>query len=147
MALVTITHPAITGVKRIYCDTVRPSGKKNLGHDPEANVKGPSEVHTQTYENIKFIIQGIKFTQDSDALTWGDVLKLYRAKYNGENPAILNVSYGYGSNERDLFTISPEDVELTDMPCILESFDYPINVRETREGYIPTGSITLMETK
>ena len=141
-ATVTLTYDGNT--YRVLCNQVTVSGKKNIDAAPYSNIGGPVEAQTLSYENLKIIIGGIHFTDEVGTLTWGLLRVLYKHTYDknaiGDNgPIILNVNYG---SSKQLSGISG----LTNINVVLNSFSFPIDVTNTREGYMPIGSMILSET-
>lgn len=123
----------------IICDAVTVSGKKNIVSTPYANVSGPSEVQTKAPENFKYVISGVHFTDDANTLTWDHVITLYKATYDGTNYATLNVNYG---DSKVLNGLS----QSTDIKVVLEVPNLPISARDSRNGYLPVGTLTFIET-
>ncbi len=140
-ANVLLTHTAINAGSpvRVLSDAVTVSGKRNLNREPNANIFAPVEVQTQSYENFKYVVNGIRFTEETGTLTWEHVVSLYKDAYNGNNPIILNVTYGF---DKTLSGLSNS----TDINVVLETPTLPINVKITKDGYIPVGSLTFVET-
>jgi len=145
--LLTIEHPGfapISGskVRRVLAVQVTTSGRKTVKTEPLPSGDRKSEAQTQGYENLKYAVTGIHFDPDTpNHLTWGDILILYKHRFDGTNPAIMKVSYGI-STAREL-TDSDGNTEI---PVILESFSFPVNVSESRGGYMPVGTLTFTET-
>ena len=125
---------------RVLGQTVTPSGKKNIDVSPSANIDGPVKAQTQSFENLTFQIQGIHYTTDANTITYENVLTLYRHKFNNTNPAYLEVTYG------DTKTLKGSDGTTTKIPVVLETFNFPISVTESKNGYMPVGSLTFKET-
>lgn len=141
----------ITGTRVVKANSITPSGNKQLAEKPNANVGGPVKVHTGSFENIDFNISGVHFVHPSlstptNVLTWSDVLTLYRHQYDDTNPVYLNVVYGYGTNQTTLTTIDSAGSTLTNIKCVLKNFSYPIDVTDSKEGYMPKGSLNFVET-
>ena len=139
MSQFTITMPDGTTTKNIPCSSLQPSGKKNIESKPNANLDGPVEVQTNSYENLKFVLQGVHFTGEEGDLDYDDVLTLYKSKFTGTNAAKINVTYGTDKILKGL-----EDS--TDIYVVLESFNFPIDMRESKDGYMPVGSLIFVET-
>ena len=126
---------------KLLGQTVTPSGKKNLDVSPSANIDGPVKVQTQSYENLNFNIQGIHLTEDSGTLTFDNILTLYRHRFDNTNPAYLEVTYG------DTKTLKGSDGTTTKIPVVLESFNMPLSASDSKNAYMPVGSLTFKETK
>ena len=120
--------------------SVTPGGKKNIDVSPSANIEGPVKVQTQSFENLNFQIQGVHYTGEAGTLTWANVLTLYRHKFDNSNPAYLEVTYG------DTKQLTGSDGVTTKIPVILESFNFPISTKDSKNGYMPVGSLTFKET-
>lgn len=153
MTHIKVWHEDLADTKFIKAASITVSGKKNNEDKPSANVLGPIEVQTNSVENLKLSIQGVHFipadlTSDSStALTWEDILTIYRARYDGTNPVYLNVVYGSGISEATLSAVTSEGSSITDIPCVLDDFNFPISVVDSREGYLPVGTLKFTETK
>jgi hypothetical protein len=141
-AQVTITQASINGGNpiTIYCDAVQVSGKRVVETKPNANIDGPVEAQTLAFENPKYVLRGIRFSPDLTTLTYEQVLSLYKLKYTGSNAPTMSVTYGTR-------TLKAVDGTSTNIKVILESFDYPIDARDSANGYLPTGSLVFVETK
>lgn len=148
MASVLLTHTDINSgtAVTVKCSGVLVSGKKNLTKEPYVNGDAPSEVHTQAVNNLKIVLQRVRFTDESGTLTWADVITLLKLKYDGTNYATLNVNYGTNIKgtdySRDLIGLE----ESTDIKVLLEDFSFPIDVSTSREGYMPEATLNFIET-
>lgn len=143
MAYVKITHPDINSGSPVYilCNNVTVSGTKKLDTTPNVNIQdGPVEVQTQSFENLNYSINGIHFTGESGTLTWLDLLTLYKSKYDGTNPAVLNVSYG---TNVILSGLSAS----TDINVVLKSLNFPLSTADSKNAYQPIGTISFVETE
>ena len=146
MATVTLKHEDINGgvAVRVLCDSITLGGIKNIVSKSNANIDGPVEVQTQSFENPVINMQGVHFVATADysgsdtILTFADVLILYKHKYNGSNQVILNVTYG----NTNLTSLSG-----TDIPVVLKTFNLPIKIKQSKGGYLPVGTLTFVETK
>ena len=141
MAILQLTHEDINGGDpvKVLASGLTLSGKKHLQLKPNANINGPVEVQTQSFENLTISIQGVHFTGETDTLDWDDVLTLYQSKYDGTNYIILNVAYG--SDDTYVAGLTG-----TDIKCVLETPSLPINMTSSRDGYLPVGTLILRET-
>jgi hypothetical protein len=50
--------------------------------------------------------------------------------------------YGYGTAK----TLVGVDGTTMDIKVVMEGFNFPIDAKNTKEGYMPVGSITFVET-
>ena len=141
MSSITLTHEDINSGNPVTVKGARLtiSGKKNNVSNPRANGDAMVEVQTQSYENFKYTLNGIHYTGASGILSWDDVITLYKVKYDGTNPITLNVTYGSS-------TILNGLSESTDITVVLDSLSLPIDQTDTRDGYMPIGSLTFVET-
>lgn len=141
VATITISDSALTPTSKIIkCNGITVSGSKNIDMTPNSNIStGPVEAQTQSFENLTYAISGVHYTDESGVLTWDDVLILYKKKYDGTNYSILNVSYG---NSTSLKGLSGS----TDIKVLLRVPSLPISATDTRDGYLPIGSLTFVET-
>lgn len=136
---------------RVYAKSVTPSGKKNLSSTPNANIQGPVEIQTLAFENPTYVVSGIQIvTADANSLQYEHILQLYRQKYARTtdtvigDSTVLQVKYGDGVNEKMLSNVLGES---TGIRVLLEDYSYPIDVSDSKSGYMPTASLTFMETK
>ena len=102
-------------------------------------------VQTQSFENLKYVVNGIRFTNELNTLTWNDVLTLYEAKYNGSNAITLNI--GYADYSTGNITYVNGLAASTDIDVILETATLPISVSDSKDGRLPVGSLTFVETR
>jgi hypothetical protein len=128
------TNPQVIG------DKVTVSGKKNNVVVPNANVSSIVEVQTQSYENPKYIISNVMLTGSSGILTYPQILQMYRWKYTGTNKIYLTVGYGTAS------TLVGVDGTTTSIPVMLDDFSLDISAKDTKSAYLPTASLTFVET-
>jgi hypothetical protein len=151
-ATITLTHPSINGgaAVHILCDRITVSGKKTVIANPNSNSTDELvEVQTQSVENLSYSVAGIHYTGASGTLTYGDVLILLRHKYGGaaatgaNAQALLTVTYGQAGSTTNLIGF---DGSTTSIPVVLKDFNFPIDTRDSKEGYMPIGSLTFLET-
>ena len=136
MASITLQQGATTYT--VGADRVTASNKRNIDAEPNANCDGPVEVQTMAYENMKFSVQGIHFTSEY-TLTQSVLNSMLTTKYDGTNPLYLTVVYGdsdplYGTTG------------LTTIPVVLESYTFNASTKDSKNAYMPIGTITLVET-
>jgi len=150
-AIVRLVSSVFSGgtSKRVLCDQVSMSGKANLNSEPNANHVTPTKIHTNTPENISFNIQGIKFNNDAGTFTWANMLELYRNQYadTAATTAYLNVTYGNSTfGTSNVVTANTAGTTTSNIKVVLSSFSFPISARDSRDGYLPVGSMVLLET-
>lgn len=145
--LVTITHSSLTpNTKVIQCQSITVGGQRTIDPQPWANADGPTEVHVNAFENQRIAVGQIFFDSSSqetrpELLTETDVLNLVKLFYDGTNAPVLNVKYGHDGEKSVLsLAMSP------DIPVIVENYSIPIDVRDSKNAYIPTGNLSLVET-
>lgn len=140
-SLLTLTHPEINGGDpvRIMCTSITVQGNKKNSSKPLVNAMKQSEVHTQSIDNLGYNLSNVHYVSGAGFLTWADVKKLYLMKYDGTNAATLKVVYG----DDTVFTgLTDEE----DIKVVLENFSFPINVNDSKHGYMPVGNLTFKGT-
>ena len=138
----------MTHIKLVYSGTeyavratgVTIGGRTNTYNTPNANGTAAVEVQTQSFENPTYSIQGIHFVEGSTNLSYTNLLSMYKHKYTGSNPIYLLVKY----EDTDLVA---SDGTSTSIPVVMSGFNFPIKTNESRDGYMPVGSATFIETK
>lgn len=144
---VTITHSSLTpNTKVIQCQHVTLGGKRKVDGEPWANAGGATEVHVMAFENQRFSVNQVFFDTESqtarpELLTEDDVQTLNKLFYDGTNAPTLSVSYGMQA-QKNLKALNGA----TNIPVILEGFSIPIDMRDSKNGYLPTGNLTFIET-
>jgi hypothetical protein len=143
-SIVTLTYNGVT--YRVLCNQVNVSGKKNNDSTPYTNIAGPVEAQTGAFENLLISLQGVHFTGESGTLTWAGLISMYKQPYGGasatgvQGPITLNVRYGS--------TVNLTGLEgSTNIKVVVDSFSFPIDTKDSRDGYLPIGTVTLKETK
>ena len=127
------------------CSGVTLSGKKNLDDTPDVNVSTVTEVQTLTFENLKITLNNVKFPVTTGALAdatlfhYLDLYTMYKHSYNGSNPYILNIKI----RGHDFLGLNG----VKDIKVVLEDFSLPLDATDSRDGYMITGSMSLVETK
>ena len=148
----TLTHPLInSGLPvRVLGGRLTISGKKNVVATPNAYLNGTqAEVQTESVENLKYVVNGVYFTNESGVLTYPMLLELYRRRYGGsgvtgaDQAIVLTATYGRPGSTSNLVSF---DGTTTDIDVILESFTFIIDMKDTKDGYIPSCTITFVET-
>ncbi len=129
---------------RVLCNKITVSGKKNIDVNPYTNSDGPVEGQTLSYENLSYTLQGVHYINEVGTLTWQALMVMYKQNYDSNStgangPIIMNVTYGDG-----IMLYGTEGS--TDIKVLVSSFNLPIDVTDSKEGYLPIGSITLKET-
>ena len=142
---VSLTHTAINSGDsvRVLCNKVTASGTKNNIATPNATGTDLVQVQTQSFENPVYKMDGIHYKNESGILTYADVLTLYKSQYNGSNAITLNVTYG---GDSPVSLVSASDTVSTDISVILKSFNLPIDVTNSKDSYMPVGTLTFQET-
>lgn len=143
VTLAQLTHASINSGTpvRLLCTNINISGKTNISVEPDANGNNQVEVHKQSYENLIYNISGLHFTGAANTLTYTDLLTLYRAKYGGSYaPAYLTATYGDGT------VLKGVDGSTTSIKVLLESFNFPISMTDSKNGYMPVANVVLRET-
>lgn len=158
-AIVTIESTDLSPtIKRILCSSVVIAGKRNIDAKPNANLDGPIEVQTLAFENLGISLQGVRFLPSTtgnldtttsprstiSTFTYDDMLTLFKQKYNGSNAAKLKVVYGNTTlGQATLVGLEGS----SPIPVILKDFSFPIDVRDSRDGYMPMATLNFQETK
>jgi hypothetical protein len=133
---------ATSPTRVIYATSVTPAGKKNNTMKPLENGTAQARVQTESYNNIRYSVTGIVVDlQNTNSIQYRDIIDLYTMKYDGTNAPKLYVVYGDGTNLVDL------DKTTVQIPVILEDFNYPIDVSQTRDGYKPQITLNFMGTR
>jgi hypothetical protein len=134
--------------KKVLAGTVTFSGKRNLDAKPNQNADGPVEAQTNSYENMRIVLGSVKFPitagdlADTAQLNWEDLLSLYKQNYNGANPINLQLDVGTDG----LYTV-PGLEATTPIKVVIDSFTFPFSAVDSKDAYMPTGTINLLETK
>jgi hypothetical protein len=140
MANIVINQLSI-GTKRILGNQVTISGTKNNDTKPNANGTNLSQAITQSFENPKYVISGVKDTGVSGMLTYADVLTLYQAKYDNTNAGTLIITYGTASTVPSI-TSSTQGAKV-----VLESYNITYDCTDSKNAYLPNMTLTFVETK
>lgn len=128
--------------RKIPAGSVSVSGSRGVKVQPNANIGGPVEGATLSYENFKFNISGIYLKPNIEShhtfIDWDDILTLYKMSYNGTNAPILNIKYGGKS------MVGTEGS--LDIKVLLESPSFNFDPSSTRDAYLPSGTLEFVET-
>lgn len=142
MASVTITSSALSpSTKTVVCSQVLVGMKRDVVTNPNANPTYLSYAQTQGVENPTYVLQGVMFTGGSGVLTYADLLTLLKLNYSGSNAPTLSVVYGTSTS------LVGYDGSTTAIPVVVKDFTFPIDVRDSRNGYLPSLNINLVETR
>jgi hypothetical protein len=142
---VKIAHSLLTPTEvKIYCNSVTPDWRNNIDVKPNANGTSAVEVNTLSFENPKYQINGIHFIlADTNSLQFSQLQTLSKIKYDGTNAPVLKVHYGNSPNDTDLVA---SDGVTTNIKVIVENWTFPIDVTQSKNGYMPIINLTLRET-
>lgn len=170
-SLVTLTHTDINGGEPVVviCNTVKAGYNKINSANPNANYDGDSpivRVQTKSITNPIYTIGGVKYNTGlkviEDEVTYDDAVKVDGVIYNllteelakdlftlensDTNPIILNVYYGDGKQMLSLQKYSGS--RTADIPVTLNgTLDITLSTDDSKDAYMPLGSIILLETK
>jgi len=154
--IVKIKHPDINSgdYVRILCDKVTAAGSVNLDASPDLNSTTISDVQTQTFENVAYSIAGVRITAQADTLSYSDILTLYKSKYNSDtNVTHLVVNFGTTDTDGNFdptvyqTLVGSALTAPTEIPVVLKSFSFPIDVTSSIRGHMPIGTLNFIETK
>jgi len=155
MTSVTLKHPYINSGNPVIvlCDNVSVSGKCNIEAKPNARQGTslePINIQKLSVENLTYSISGIHFTNQVGTLTYNDVLCLYKARFATVDDATYpEIELGVVYSSNTLLTGTLVSGTLTTSSVInvvLDSFSYPIDTKDSRNGYMPLGTMTFIET-
>lgn len=143
-AMITLTSPLINSGNPVtlVCNQITVAGKRNITHKPNANVAGPVYIQTQSFDNLGISISGVHFTGTSGTLTYAQIMSMYTTAYANTAGTTITLNARYGLSNY----LTGSD-GATNIKVVLESFNYPIDATQTRDGYRPIGSLTFRETK
>lgn len=151
-AQVTLTHSSINGggPVTVRCQQVQIGGRKNVEAKPNANMGDQVEVQTVSVENLNYVLQGVMLSQASTStsgstLTYPQLLQLWKQRNTPGSEINMTITYG-----KDLATATfVPNFALTSsvIKAVVTDFSMPIDVSDSRGGYLPVASITLKETR
>ncbi len=143
MPAITLTSTAFSGssTRTVLASAVSVGLRKNITVQAPENGDNLGYVQTQSYENPRYAIRGVHFTGASGTLTYADVLNLIKLKYGDVAAPTLTVTYGTTS------TLVGSDGTSTAIKVILESCDFPIDVSDSKNGYMPVATLNFVETR
>ena len=127
---------------RIYCDSVKVSGTKNVSSKPNANTDGPVEVQTLSFENVSINISGVHWTDSSDSLNYTRLMNLYKTNYNGANPSLLYIYIG----DNNITPFPDMDGATSGIKVILKSFSVDMSSKDSAKAYMPMMALNFVET-
>ena len=127
---------------KIMCSNVQISGKKNVDATPSANVSGPVEAQTLSFENNQINISGAYMVNQSGTMDYGDIMRWYKHKYIGTNKLFLKIRI------KDNLENWPDMNGSTTLgiPVILKSFNIVLDTKDSNGAYLPTVSLSFSET-
>lgn len=152
MAEVTLRNAALDSADsvKVLAQKVIVSGKANLTANPIENGNDFVEVQTQSYENTRYVMQGVRLTEAAGTITYKDILALIKLKYNGLNHTVMQLSYGNTDVVNGIYpkqVVAGIDSVTTDIPVILESYSMPLDTSDSRDAYLPIVNLVFIETK
>ncbi len=131
-----------TATRLVSAQSITASGKKNNSVQPLENGTALARVQTQSYDNPRYTMSGVVINlANTSSIQYSDILELYTMRYDGTNPAKLRVTYNTTSQLTDT------DGTTTDIPVILESYTWPIDMGDSRDGYRPTVTLNFVGTR
>jgi hypothetical protein len=142
-AIITITSTALSGssTKIILCDGVTVGFKRDVDLKPNANGGTLAYAQTQGQENPTISLRNVQFNGGTNVLTYTDLLALSKINYDGSNAPTLQVNYGPSSQ------LVGFNGSTTSIPVVIKDFTFNIDARDTKDGYLPSASINLVETR
>jgi len=157
MALITLQHTDINSGNKvaIICTNVSVGYKKTTMAHPNANYDGDTptvRVQSVSVENPTYNLQGIKF--NSGVATHGGFTVMTEALFKDfftldnldTDPIILNITYDTSETLKSLHKYS--GTRTADIPvAVTGTSAFNISVTDTRDGYMPIGTLSLQETK
>lgn len=141
---ITLTHSLVNSGNpvTIRCTSVTTSNKRNLTVKPNANISAPIEVQGNAVENRRIVLNRVMFSSSvATALTEEDLENLLSLEYDGTNAPILTISYDRGGS-RTFKSMTGS----TSIPVILESYNYPIDMIDSDQAFLPSGTLSFVET-
>ena len=148
MSEVKLTYNSTDYIVR--CNSVQPAWTNNLEGKPDANGTSAVEVHTNSFENPMYNIQGVVITEEAGTLTYAALLTMAKVKYDGTSTTRITLTVDYGENSAKNLVSS--DGSTTAIPVVVKSFSPTIAVSGgkfdtgSNKVFVPQGSIVLKET-
>jgi len=155
VASVTLKHPLInSGAEvRVLCSNISISGSCNINAKPNAyqlTSHEPGEAQKISTENLRYSISGVHFTNQSGTFKYIDLLTLYKSRFAAVDDATypeIELRVIYGSTPLVSGTMTVNQVtQDTVINVLLTDFSFPIDVTDSREGYMPVGTMNFVET-
>lgn len=141
-ATITLSHSVLSTDVTLLCDNIDVGYTRKVTAKPHANSGSLAQAQTQSQENPTYNITGVHFTGDTGTLSFSELQDLFKIDYDGTNPISLTITYGKSGSTQDL----PGFDGSSPISVVMETFDYPLNARESEGGYMPVGTITFRET-
>ncbi len=151
MVSITLTHDDINSGSPVVvlAGSITTSYQQNNTSTANANGNDYVEVQTQSFENPKYVINGINYTYNDGTTSSGsntcfsieDLRTLMSVKYDGTNYITLNVTYGDSNTLKGRLGSANIQVVLDG------NNSFNLSARDITNAKIPMGSLTLVETK
>jgi hypothetical protein len=132
--------------KKIICDRVTYSLKKNVEKTPNANSGSLVEVQTRAFENPVITVSGVRLTGESGTLTLRNIQELIKGVYDGTNAPTLSVTFANYDFSGEQSLTSLDDLTTTNIPVILSNHTLNIDATGIKDGHLPIGTLTFTET-
>ncbi len=138
----TITHADINGgvAVRVMCGRINLAWKNAVTAEPNALNTAVVEAQTQGFENPVMTIPNIKITGAANTLTYAMILTLAKIQYTGSNAPVLTCNFGSSSQ------LVGSDGATTSIKFVVKSFDFSVDVSDSKNGYMPTANLVIVET-
>lgn len=160
-SLVTLKHSSINSgnAVAVLCSDVKVGYSKTNSSNPNANYSADTpltRVQTQSISNPIYVLSNVKYDPNTTSITINGVsytvltlemLKDFFALENDDtNPITLKVTYGSNVSLKSLHKYS--GVRTANIPVTFNGrADFTIDTKDSKDGYLPVGSINLLETK
>lgn len=146
---VYLINPTINGgaAVKVECQRVLVGWKNNVDTKPTPGRLGDSyeaaEAQKQSIENPTYTVQPLFITGNSGTLTQPLLMEFAKNAYDGTSSTRteLRVEYNNGT------MLYASDGASTSIPVEVESFNLPVDVRDSHRASIITGGMILRETK
>jgi hypothetical protein len=148
MASITLTNAALTpSTVTVYCSSVSYSIRKNNYVQPIENGTNMAYVQTNSFDNPMITLNNVIITNTTNTLSMSNVLELLSHQYDGSNPILLDLDYGKKGVTYGLPKWTPTGIYQTAVSVILDSANFNISAQDSKEGYMPIGTITFVQTR
>lgn len=143
-ATVQLENADANWTKNIKCTNVQVNMNRNNDATPDQETAVVADVVETTFENPTYTLQSWQLHPNiSNALTVSDVQSLHT---QNSTELYLIVKYGSSQLPGGERTLSSTQSAYTDkIPVKIQQIQFNINASDSMEGYVPTGSITLIE--